>query len=133
MKRSASIDQFISEIVATKVDDAMKPLRAEINKLREEVQAPAPRMGRLFTTNEAMVYVGKRETTFRRLVWSGQIKPVDPDILNGEHHRFARTELDRFLLVPSGEVRTKLAMWQMKKNRIRQEQTPRPDEGEREG
>ena len=92
-------------------------LRQQVADLQEKVETPTPKYGKLYSSREAWSYIAKSERTFRDYVGAGLIKPVNPEALNGEHHRFSKAVLDAFLSLPSGTVRTTVSMWRIRKAR----------------
>lgn len=95
-------------------------LRQQVADLRKKVETPTPKYGKLHSSREAWCYVAVSERTFRDYVGAGLIKPVNPEALKGEHYRFSKSTLDDFLSLPSGEVRTAVAMYRRKKGRERE-------------
>lgn len=117
LKRNASIDNFIQDLIAIAVADAVAPLRADLDKIRLEIHTPSTKAGKLFSSREAWTAIKVSERHFRKLVGAGEIQPINPDALKGEHYKFTKTELDRFISLPSGEVKLRLAIWEAKQKR----------------
>jgi hypothetical protein len=96
-------------------------LRQQVAELRELVKSPVPKHGKLHTSREAWTYIAVSERTFRDIIGAELIRPENPDALNGEHYRFTKVVLDAYLTLPSGTVRTALAMYRRRKKRTRTE------------
>ena len=98
-------------------------IRQQIEDLQKKVETPTPKHGKLYSSREAWSYIAKSERTFRNYVGAGLIKPVNPEVLNGEHHRFTQVALDKFLKEPTGTVRTAVSLWLIRKKREAKEQS----------
>lgn len=114
-----SVDKAIAEIIATAVADAIRPLQIQIDDIRRQVAGERP--GRLLTRRDVMTELAVSSTTMSAYIGAGVIIPHDQTVINGERHRFTRTELKRVKALPSGQVRTMLAMWRAKQARKKRE------------
>ncbi|MBK9148406.1 MAG: hypothetical protein IPM12_11405 [Flavobacteriales bacterium] len=95
-------------------------LRQQVADLHKKVETPTPKYGKLHSSCEAWSYIAVSERTFRDYVGARLVKPVNPDALKGEHYRFSKAALDEFLMLPSGTVRTAVAMYRRRKERERE-------------
>jgi len=107
-------DRAIEEIVAKAVAEAIRPLQADIEELKKRVDGHRP--GLPLTRKEVMKELAIHSTTMSKYIGAGVIHPADTT-LNGEKHRFTRAELNRVKALPSGQIRTMLAMFEAKKKR----------------
>ncbi len=54
LKRNASIDNFIQDLIAIAVADAVAPLRADLDKIRLEIHTPSTKAGKLFSSIKSL-------------------------------------------------------------------------------